>query len=185
LLINLLLGGYAYKVFDWMIDNNKNVEKDATLPDGGTNGSCPGETPSTNYYATDWGVVHPSGDISKIASVPDIKAAMCKHGPIAASVNVTSAFQNYTNGVFNETPSDYSNPTSNHAITIVSWNDNKNAWLIKNSWGTDSGDDGYMWIDYGTNNIGRRAAWVIAKKAPVIVKSIRDIKVKEGPIIRQ
>jgi hypothetical protein len=36
-----------------------------------------------------------------------------------------------------------------------------------------------MWIDYGTNNIGRRAAWVIAKKAPVIVKSIRDIKVEE------
>lgn len=178
-------GGLAYKVFDWMVDNNKNVATDATLPDAGVVGACPGGVPASQYYATDWGVVDPSGDITKIASVADIKAAICKYGPIAASVLVTDAFQNYTNGVFNEIPSNYASPSSNHAIVLCGWDDDKHAWLLKNSWGTDWGEDGYMWIDYGTNNIGRRAAWVIAKKAPVIVKPIKDIKVKEGPIIRQ
>jgi cathepsin K len=167
-------GGLAYKVFEWMVDNNKNLEKDATLPDGGTNGSCPGGTPSSSYYATDWGVVDPSGDISKIASVASIKEALCKYGPIAASVNVTGLFQNYTNGVFFETPSNYANPASNHAIVIVGWDDDKGAWLIKNSWGTDWGIDGYMWIKYNSNNIGRRAAWVIAKK--LIIKVIGPVK---------
>lgn len=174
-------GGFAYKVMEWMVDQNKNLDKESNIPDAGVNQACGGGTPSTNYYATDWGVVDPSGDISKIASVADIKAAMCKYGPIAASVQVTSAFQNYTNGVFFEFTSNYGNPSSNHAITLVGWDDDKGAWLMKNSWGTEWGEDGYMWIKYNSNNIGRRAAWIVAKKAPKItpVGPIKDIKIKQ------
>ncbi|HWR33526.1 MAG TPA: C1 family peptidase [Chitinophagaceae bacterium] len=167
-------GGLAYLVFDWMVDNNKNVATDATLPDAGVVGACPGGAPVSQYYASDWGVVDPSGDILKIASVASIKEAICKYGPVAASVLVTDAFQNYTNGVFNELPSNYASPSSNHAIVLCGWDDDKNAWLLKNSWGTDWGEDGYMWIDYNSNNVGRRAAWVIARKA--LLKLITPVK---------
>lgn len=172
-------GGLAYKVFEWMVNNNKNLQTDAALPDGGTNGSCPGAAPSTSYFATDWGVVDPGGDITKIASVASIKEALCKYGPVAASVQVTSLFQNYASGVFYEFASNYANPSSNHAIVIVGWDDDKGAWLIKNSWGTDWGEDGYMWIKYNSNNIGRRAAWVIARKnTPKIAVPVRDLPVR-------
>ncbi|MCX8019672.1 MAG: C1 family peptidase [Chitinophagaceae bacterium] len=157
-------GGLAYRVMEWMVNENKFLSTETAIPDVGVEQPCSSAPAATNYYATEWGVVDPSGDINKIPSVSAIKEAICKYGPVAASVQVTPLFQNYTNGVFFEFESNYNNPTSNHAIVIVGWDDDKQAWLIKNSWGTDWGEDGYMWIKYNSNNIGRRAAWIVAKK---------------------
>ncbi|HQU56076.1 MAG TPA: C1 family peptidase [Chitinophagaceae bacterium] len=170
-------GGLSYKIFEWMVDDNKNLERNSVSPDAGVNQPCPGGTPSTNYYATDWGVVRGDGDISKIPTVNEIKAALCQYGPLSVSVLVNSTFQNYTNGVYMGTPSNYANPSSNHAVVLVGWDDYKGAWLIKNSWGTNWGMDGFMWIKYNSSNIGRRASWVIAKQYPKLKKMPVNTKV--------
>jgi cathepsin L len=82
---------------------------------------------------------------------------------LAVAVRVTSAFQHYTGGVFNERDGG----NVNHGVTLIGWDDNKQAWLIKNSWGTGWGEDGYMWINYNSNSIGYRAAWVQARNIRV------------------
>ena len=49
----------------------------------------------------------------------------------------------------------------NHAIVIVGWDDNmcsgQGAWIVKNSWGTWHGDNGYDYIPYNSCGIGRYA----------------------------
>jgi hypothetical protein len=107
------------------------------------------------------------GDISDRAHVDRLKDALCKFGPLAVTVLATDAFQAYTGGdIFNECASG----DINHAVTLIGWDDDKQAWLIKNSWGTGWGDTcgygserGYMWIAYGCNKIGAYAAWVYAQ----------------------
>jgi len=61
----------------------------------------------------------------------------------------------------------------NHGVTLIGWDDNKGAWLIKNSWGFGWGETGgygiergYMWISYDCDNIGLGAAWVQALEKP-------------------
>ncbi len=120
------------------------------------------------FKAAAWGYVDSS---NPVPSVSDLKQALCEYGPLAVAVEVTSAFQAYTRGVFNEN----SSGNVNHGVTLVGWDDNKKAWRIKNSWGTGWGESGYMWITYGNNKIGYGAAWSqaeissICKKGPSLI----------------
>lgn len=67
---------------------------------------------------------------------------------------------------------------SDHQVVIVGWDDNysrknflkgkrpeKNgAWLVRNSWGTDWGDDGYFWLSYEDKTTGISSAMVLEEK---------------------
>lgn len=46
----------------------------------------------------------------------------------------------------------------NHNVCIVGWDDGacggNGAWIIKNSWGTSTGNNGYQYLEYGARGIG-------------------------------
>lgn len=85
----------------------------------------------------------------------EIKKALMENGALATSFY-------YGDIYYNSTKSSYycDKTSSNHAVTIVGWDDNYSkdnfketpsgdgAWLIKNSWSTYWGDEGYFWISY-------------------------------------
>ncbi|MCD4690594.1 T9SS type A sorting domain-containing protein, partial [bacterium] len=70
---------------------------------------------------------------------------------------VYTDFHSYSTGCY-ENPG--TNPT-NHCMLICGWDDSacdyEGAWLVKNSWDTTWGDGGYVWIKYGTCNVGSNA----------------------------
>jgi len=88
-----------------------------------------------------------------------IKQAIYTYGAVQSGVYVTTAFQWYSSGVFNNCKRNVK--WTNHAIILCGWDDAKGAWLLKNSWGTGWGEDGFMWISYGCNKVGDGANYFI------------------------
>ena len=90
-----------------------------------------------------------------------IKAEIMNHGAASSAMYFNERFLDAkTSAYYVGSPN-----TSNHAITIVGWDDNydvenftlqpenNGAWLVKNSWGETFGNNGYMWISYDEPNI--------------------------------
>ncbi|MEO7032767.1 MAG: C1 family peptidase [Polyangiaceae bacterium] len=120
---------------------------DSFVGDAGASCRCRGEL----------GWLDSSGNVP---GTDDIKQAIVTHGPVSAAVYVTEAFQNYAGGVFDEGAAG----RINHAIVIVGWDDSRGAWHVRNSWGPNWGEEGYIWVKYGSNSIGAWASWVDAVK---------------------
>lgn len=115
--------------------------------------------------------------------VEAIKAAIMENGALTCSYYSSEKYTRENElYIYN-----YELDTTNHAVTLVGWDDNKDknlftmtdengvahtpenngAWLIKNSWSTYFGDDGYCWIsyeDYGFN-CGDAVVYEIAPKS--------------------
>jgi hypothetical protein len=120
-----------------------------TATDGSCNYSC------TLYFPVeDWFYV---GSSSGVPSTSELKQAIYDHGPISVAVYVNSAFQNYTGGIFNSC----ANYSPNHAVVLVGWDDSGGYWIMKNSWGSGWGEEGYMRITYGCSRIGYAASYAI------------------------
>ncbi len=154
-------GGWYGNVFDYLTRNSTVEEKYA--PYRGKTNSCR-QTKNTGQKIVAWGYVE---NDAGIPTVSDMKKALSKHGPIAACVKVTPAFQAYVGGIFDEHVRVRGERDINHGIVIVGWDDSKKAYLIKNSWGERWGKNGYMWIEYGCNNIGYGAAWITVDKTGI------------------
>ena len=89
------------------------------------------------------------------------KQAILKYGVLACRIYGFELAMS-SNEFYNaETYAQYAyNITGNHAICVVGWDDTfsrenfietppgDGAWICKNSWGTDFGDDGYYYISY-------------------------------------
>jgi predicted secreted protein len=98
----------------------------------------------------------PVGNWWSVPPIEDIKQAILDHGPVAASICTNDAFQEYSGGVFTGPQC----TDVNHAIVLVGWDDADGAWILRNSWGPDWGENGYMRIGYGVSDVGYAANYI-------------------------
>lgn len=78
-------------------------------------------------------------------SVDMIKNALYNNGPLVAAFNVYSDFYSYRSGVYSVTSTQFQ---GRHAVAIVGWDDAAQAFIVKNSWGTGWGENGYFRVGY-------------------------------------
>lgn len=165
-------GGLAAKALEHIVRDGSVAE--ATIPYTGTDKAC--TSPATPHNAVAWGFVDPAVDFPTRAQ---IKEALCKYGPLTTRMRVVSdnIFAFIGTGVYTENVASDSDG-GGHAVVIVGWSDAKNAWLIKNSWGTDWGDGGFGYLAYTSNRIGRHTAWIKAASTFYPFGPISELKVQ-------
>jgi len=109
--------------------------------------------------------------------VEAIKTAIKTFGVVDASVMVNSAFEAYESGIYEDTetscdaePCYYAD--TNHAIALVGWGEeNGNGyWILRNSWGEEWGENGYMRISHHAAHVSCAVAYLVYEnpKTPIV-----------------
>lgn len=111
---------------------------------GSCNGRFVGDT--TNRIASFNHVVSGGG----IPSVGQIKAYLQDTIPLVIAAQLGDSFINWrgSDAIKNDTHYNPQMQHAFHAMALVGYDDSKHAFRLRNSWGTQWGDDGSIWVDY-------------------------------------
>jgi C1A family cysteine protease len=92
------------------------------------------------------------------------KEAIANIGPVLAGMEVWSDFFAYngTSVYVKSSAATRLNPPGYHCICVVGYDDNQQCWIIKNSWGTTWGSQGYGRIGYGQTDLLIDSSWMFS-----------------------
>ncbi len=97
--------------------------------------------------------------------IETMKRILYNFGAIDSAVD-TVGFNAYAGGIFSNSTQSVEDilpytAYTDHAISLVGWDDTGGYWILRNSWGEDWGVDGYMYIDWTSANVALEAAYLI------------------------
>lgn len=124
-------------------------------------GTCNYKQGMQLYKIDDWGFADGNGG-NGVTSTAAIKAAIMAYGCVGSGVAAGGdAFWDSGTGTGIGRSS-----SIDHDVGIVGWDDShdngdgtKGAWIMRNSWGTGWGVQGYAWVKYGAYDLGTEAVW--------------------------
>ncbi|CAF3786403.1 unnamed protein product [Rotaria sp. Silwood1] len=138
-------GGLMDSAFQY-IKANKGVDTEESYPYEARDGKC--RFKKADVGATDTGFI----DI-KAQNETDLQMAIGTVGPISAAIDATQpSFQFYKSGVYDEP--NCSSTQLCHGVLAVGYDtDGKHEYyIVKNSWGTSWGNEGYIWMSRNKKN---------------------------------
>ncbi|XP_066992742.2 cathepsin L isoform X2 [Anabrus simplex] len=144
-------GGWMYQAYNYVKDNG--IDKEESYPYKGMVDTCQHDDgkqgASVNGY-----INMPSGNEELL------KEAVGTIGPVSVTLDASvPSFQFYSEGIYEEPKCKNNYPT--HAVLVVGYGteNGRDYWLIKNSWGTKWGENGYMKLARNKNNHCGIAYW--------------------------
>ena len=161
---------YEYEELDALVQ--KGVCLEEYFPYSSIAGSCPLDASVPTVKFDSWHRL-PCNDIVVI------KSAIRYFGVVDVSVLTNPAFDAYQGGIYEDSMtlcrSVYNGicyyADTDHVVALVGWNDNggDGYWILRNSWGSDWGEGGYMRIKYNAAHVTCAACYLVftADEKPV------------------
>ena len=134
-------GGLVDNAFKYVYENH-GIDTEASYPyQGMENLIC--HFRNATVGATDKGYADlPTGDEDALAK------AVATVGPVSVAIDATHhSFMFYSHGIYEERACNAQN--IDHAVLVVGYT--PDYWIVKNSWGTEWGEEGYMKMKRGVN----------------------------------
>lgn len=94
----------------------------------------------------------------KCYNMDEVKLALSKGLPVNFGMTIYSNFYSYKSGIYNKISGNY---VGGHALSCVGYDDEKQAFIVKNSWSEKWGDKGYIYVDYNLWNRITFSHWAI------------------------
>ena len=91
-------------------------------------------------------------------NINSLKEILNKKNGFVIGAYITQSFYDYKGGVYSKQTG---GSMGGHAMVVVGYDDNKNAFKIMNSWSETWGDKGYCWVEYNTFKNMVFEAWVL------------------------
>ena len=150
-------GWFAHDYHQWRTDpcDSTGAVLEADFPYAASDLPCNCPYPH-RFLINSWAFI---GNPSSIPAISAMKQAILDYGPITVAVAADSAMQAYTGGIFNGCDA----IEINHAVVLVGWDDTQSEsgiWIMRNSWGSGWGEQGYMRMPYGCSEIGYGACYI-------------------------
>jgi len=146
-------GGEVEDVFAYYLNKGSETESDYPYDnqDGSTH-SCKAKSSKTVVTPSSWADV-----CSKDENC--MQSTMIAQGPLGIAMYADAkAFDNYAGGVMTAKQCGYPGKKSSldHALLLVGYNTTADTpyWIVKNSYGTDWGVAGYLYVTMGENTCG-------------------------------
>ena len=86
-----------------------------------------------------------------------MKVALAKQGPLSVGIDASHrSLSFYSSGIYYEPKCDNTPDGLDHAVLAVGYGEinGEKYWLVKNSWSTHWGNDGYVLMSQKDNNCG-------------------------------
>jgi len=122
-----------------------------------------------NTTSPDW--MNRTVKITDWSYIPDdpvaIKTALLTNGPVPSYFLVYDDFLYYKSGVYQHR---WGRVRGAHYMAIVGYNDDPGYWIVKNSWGPNYQDEGWINIKYGECGIGKKNFYLtgVYGKFPIV-----------------
>jgi len=133
-------GGWPYNAYQFVITEG-GLETDANYPYTAQNGNCNFQSNLVAVTISSWKYATTNSDETTLQS------NLVSWGPLSVCVDA-EPWQDYTGGIMMAADCGSS---IDHCVQLVGYDMTQSTpfWIVRNSWGTDWGENGYIRLQYG------------------------------------